>query len=52
MSGDPKEEEMMVINMWMGREVQSVLLALTAFYVPSYHSCTTDGRSALSSPAI
>lgn len=44
--------EMMVMNGWMGREVQSVLLALTVFNAPSSHSCTTDGRSALSSPAI
>lgn len=52
MRDNEKKEEMMVMNGWMGREVQSVLLAPTVFNAPSSHSCTTDGRSALSSPAI
>lgn len=36
----------------MGREVQSVLLALLVFNAPSSHSCTTDGKSAVSSQMI
>lgn len=36
----------------MGREVQSVLLALLVFNAPSSHSCTTDGKSAVGSQVV
>lgn len=36
----------------MGREVQSVLLALLVFNAPSSHSCTTDGKSAMGSQVV